>query len=81
MIFSRDDLEVLQAGGWEVVVTNGETTINKPDGTSINDQINIMFIIEEEKYQQNKKISDSISIYIIFGVFILFLIFLIVNLF
>lgn len=81
MIFSRDDLEVLEAGGWEVVVTNGETTINKPDGTSINDQINIMFIIEEEKYQQNKKLSGSISIYIIFGVFILFLIFLIVNLF
>lgn len=81
MVFSRNDLEVLQAGGWEVVVTNGDTTISKPDGTSINDQINIMFIIEEEKFQQNRDLSGMISIYIIVGVFVLFLIFLIINLF
>lgn len=76
MVISRDDLELLNAVGWTVIVANGNTTIQKEDGNLIDNQDDIKMIIAEENINQKKSISEAFSIYIIVGLFLLFLVFL-----
>lgn len=76
MVISRDDLELLNAVGWTVIVTNGNTTIQKEGGNLIDNQDDIKMIIAEENINQKKSISEAFSIYIIVGLFLLFLVFL-----
>lgn len=81
MVISRDDLELLNAVGWTVVVANGNTTIQKEGGNLIDNQDDIRMIIAEENINQKKSLSEVLSIYIIVGLFLLFLIFLGCHLF
>jgi hypothetical protein len=81
MVISRDDLELLNAVGWTVVVANGNTTIQKEGGNLIDNQDDIRMIIAEENINQKKSLSEVFSIYIIVGLFLLFLIFLGYHLF
>lgn len=81
MVISRNDLELLNAVGWTVVVANGNTTLQKDGGDIIDDQDAIKMIIAEENINQKKSLSEIFSIYIIVGMFILFLIFLGFHLF
>jgi hypothetical protein len=81
MVISRNDLELLNAVGWTVVVVNGNTTLQKDGGDIIDDQDAIKMIISEENINQKKSLSEIFSIYIIVGMFILFLIFLSFHLF
>lgn len=81
MVISRDDLELLNAVGWTVIVANGNTTIQKEDGNLIDNQDDIKMIIAEENINQKKSISEAFSIYIIVGLFLLFLVFLGCHLF
>lgn len=81
MIISRDVLELLNAVGWTVVVANGNTTLQKDGGTIIDDQDSIEMIIAEETINQKKSLSEVFSIYLIVGLFLLFLIFLGYHLF
>jgi hypothetical protein len=81
MVISRDDLELLNAVGWTVVVANGNTTIQKEGGNLIDNQDDIRMIIAEENINQKKSLSELFSIYIIVGLFLLFLIFLGCHLF
>lgn len=81
MVISRDDLELLNAVGWTVVVANGNTTIQKEGGELIDNQDDIRMIIAEENINQKKSLSEVFSIYIIVGLFLLFLIFLGYHLF
>lgn len=81
MVISRDDLELLNAVGWTVVVANGITTIQKEGGDLIDNQDDIRMIIAEENINQKKSLSEVFSIYIIVGLFLLFLIFLGYHLF
>lgn len=81
MVISRDDLELLNAVGWTVIVANGNTTIQKDGGDLIVDQDAIRIIIAEENISQKKSISEVFSIYIIVGLFLLFLVFLGCHLF
>jgi hypothetical protein len=76
MVISRDDLELLNAVGWTVIVANGNTTIQKEGGNLIDNQDDIKMIIAEENINQKKSISEAFSIYIIVGLFLLFLVFL-----
>lgn len=76
MVISRDDLELLNAVGWSVIVANGNTTIQKEGGNLIDNQDDIKMIIAEENINQKKSISEAFSIYIIVGLFLLFLVFL-----
>lgn len=76
MVISRDDLELLNKVGWTVIVANGNTTIQKDGGDLIVDQDAIRIIIAEENISQKKSISEVFSIYIIVGLFLLFLVFL-----
>ncbi len=76
MVISRDDLELLNTVGWTVIVTNGNTTIQKEGGNLIDNQDDIKMIIAEENINQKKSISEAFSIYIIVGLFLLFLVFL-----
>lgn len=81
MVISRNDLELLNAVGWTVVVTNGNTTLQKNGGDIIDDQDAIKMIIAEENINQKKSLSEVFSIYIIVGLFLLFLLFLGFHLF
>jgi hypothetical protein len=81
MVISRADLELLNAVGWTVVVANGNTTLQKDGGGIIDDQDAIKMIIAEENINQKKSLSELFSIYIIVGLFLLFLIFLGCHLF
>lgn len=81
MVISRNDLELLNAVGWTVVVTNGNTTLQKDGGDIIDDQDAIKMIIAEENINQKKSLSEVFSVYIIVGLFLLFLIFLGFHLF
>lgn len=81
MVISRDDLELLNKVGWTVIVANGNTTIQKDGGDLIVDQDAIRIIIAEENISQKKSISEVFSIYIIVGLFLLFLVFLGCHLF
>lgn len=81
MVISRNDLELLNAVGWTVVVTNGNTTLQKDGGDIIDDQDAIKMIIAEENINQKKSLSEVFSIYIIVGLFLLFLLFLGFHLF
>lgn len=81
MVISKDDLELLNAVGWTVVVANGNTTIQKDGGTLIDNQDDVKMIIAEENINQKKSLSEIFSIYIIVGLFLLFLIFLACHLF
>lgn len=81
MVISRNDLELLNAVGWTVVVANGNTTLQKDGGDIIDDQDAIKMIIAEENINQKKSLSEIFSIYIIVGMFILFLTFLGFHLF
>lgn len=76
MVISRDDLELLNAVGWTVIVANGNTAIQKEGGNLIDNQDDIKMIIAEENINQKKSISEAFSIYIIVGLFLLFLVFL-----
>lgn len=76
MVISRNDLELLNAAGWTVVVANGNTTIQKEGLNLIDNQDDIRMIIAEENINQKKSLSEVFSIYIIVGMFVLFLIFL-----
>lgn len=76
MVISRDNLELLNAVGWTVIVANGNTTIQKEGGNLIDNQDDIKMIIAEENINQKKSISEAFSIYIIVGLFLLFLVFL-----
>lgn len=81
MVISRDDLELLNKVGWTVIVANGNTTIQKDGGDLIVDQDAIRIIIAEENISQKKSISEVFSIYMIVGLFLLFLVFLGCHLF
>ena len=81
MVISRDDLELFNKVGWTVIVANGNTTIQKDGGDLIVDQDAIRIIIAEENISQKKSISEVFSIYIIVGLFLLFLVFLGCHLF
>lgn len=81
MVFSRSDLELLNLGGWIVVVINGNTTIQKDGDRLITDQAEIMRVIEEERFEQSNAASKIISQYIIVAIFVLFLGFLISSFF
>lgn len=81
MVISRNDLELLNTAGWTVVVANGNTTIQKEGGNLIDNQDDIRMIIAEENINQKKSISEVFSIYIIVGMFILFMVFLGFHLF
>lgn len=81
MILSRIDIELLNASGWEVVVTNGHTTIKKPDGFLIDDPVEIINIIEEERFEQNNNATKLFSQYIIIVLFVFFLFFLLLSFF
>lgn len=81
MVISRNDLELLNAVGWTVVVANGNTTLQKDGGDIIDDQDAIKMIIAEENINQKKSLSEIFSIYIIVGMFLLFLTFLGFHLF
>lgn len=81
MVISRDDLELLNKVGWTVIVANGNTTIQKEGGNLIDKQDDIRMIIAEENINQKKSISEAFSIYIIVGLFLLFLVFLGWNVF
>lgn len=81
MIISRNDLELLNAAGWTVVVANNNTTIQKEGEDLIDNQDDIRMIIVEENINQKKSLSEIFSIYIIVGLFLLFLIFLGCHLF
>jgi len=81
MVISRNYLELLNAVGWTVVVTNGNTTLQKDGGDIIDDQDAIKMIIAEENINQKKSLSEVFSIYIIVGLFLLFLLFLGFHLF
>lgn len=81
MIISRNDLELLNAAGWTVVIANNNTTIQKEGEDLIDNQDDIRMIIVEENINQKKSLSEIFSIYIIVGLFLLFLIFLGCHLF
>lgn len=55
MVISRDDLELLNAVGWTVIVTNGNTTIQKEGGNLIDNQDDIKMIIAEENINQKNQ--------------------------
>jgi hypothetical protein len=81
MVISRNDIELLGRSGWKVIVTNGDTTIQKEGGKLIDDQQQVIQVIEEERFEQSNAASKIISQYIIVAIFVLFLGFLISSFF
>lgn len=72
MVISRNDLEFLDQRGWIVIVTNGNTSIQKEGYKLIDNQSAIMTIIKEEQIEENKELFKLFSQYIIIFLFFMF---------
>ena len=80
MVISRNDLEFLDQRGWIVIVTNGNTSIQKEGYNRIDNQSEIMTIIKEEQIEENKELFKLVSQYIIIFCFFVFNIFNLISL-
>ena len=80
MVISRNDLEFLDQRGWIVIVTNGNTSIQKEGHNRIDNQSEIMTIIKEEQIEENKELFKLVSQYIIIFCFFVFNIFNLISL-